>query len=347
MQDPPNRSFDPLVLREAMIRRLYRRTAAEGQIWVPAVPGLIDEYVQLCGNVCATLGVWYTPEQAAHLRAALEVELAKAFRASPRSEVLISYQAPYGEGVNFRVQAEWRTVEADYDKWVAVRPPPLFGTDPDARVLALAAEAGDPSTCRVLDVGAGTGRNALPLARLGHPVDAVEMTAKFAEAIGAEVARESLRVNVIQSDVFTAMEGVREEYQLMVLSEVVPDFRTTRELRGMFELAADCLAPGGRLVFNTFLARDGYVPDDAAVQLGQQCNSMIFTRDEVSAAAAGLPLGSIADDSAYEYEKAQLPPDAWPPTGWFEGWAGGLDVFDVERGDSPIELRWLVFEKKP
>jgi SAM-dependent methyltransferase len=333
------------MLREALIRRLYRRLSAEGHIRVPAVPALIDEYVQLCGNVCATLGVWYAPEQAAQLRTALKAELEKAFKASPRSEVLISYQAPFGTGVNFRVQAEWRTVEADYDQWMEVRPPPLFGTEPDARVLALAAEAADASTYRVLDVGAGTGRNALALARRGHPVDAVEMTAKFAEVIVSEAAGESLSVNVIQSDVFTAMEGVREEYQLMVLSEVVSDFRTTHELRGMFDLAMDCLAPGGRLVFNTFLARDGYVPDDAAVQLSQQCNSMVFTRDEVTAAAAGLPLDLVADDSAYDYEKAHSAPDAWPPTGWFEGWATGLDVFDVKRDDSPIELRWLVFQK--
>ncbi|OBJ04739.1 bifunctional 2-polyprenyl-6-hydroxyphenol methylase/3-demethylubiquinol 3-O-methyltransferase UbiG [Mycobacterium sp. 1465703.0] len=345
MQDPPSSSFDPMMLREALIRRLYRRLSAEGHIRVPAVPALIDEYVQLCGNVCATLGVWYAPEQAAQLRTALKGELEKAFKASPRSEVVISYQAPFGTGVNFRVQADWRTVAADYDQWMEVRPPPLFGTEPDARVLALAAEAADASTYRILDVGAGTGRNALALARRGHPVDAVEMTAKFAEVIVSEAAGESLSVNVIQSDVFTAMEDVREEYQLMVLSEVVPDFRTSHELRGMFELATDCLAPGGRLVFNIFLARDGYVPDDAAVQLSQQCNSMTFTRDEVAAAAAGLPLELVADDSAYDYEKAGSAPGAWPPTGWFEGWASGLDVFDVERDDSPIELRWLVFQK--
>lgn len=333
------------MLREAMIRRLYRRLSAEGHIRVPAVPGLIDEYVQLCNNVCATLGVWCPPEQSAQLRTALQAELAKAFKASPRSEVLISYEAPFGTGVNFRVQADWRTVAADYEQWTQIRPPPLFGTEPDARVLALAAEAADPSAYRVLDVGAGTGRNALALARRGHPVDAVEMTAKFAEVIVAEAAGESLSVNVIQSDIFTAMEGVRDQYQLMVVSEVVSDFRTPHELRGMFELATDCLARGGRLVFNTFLPRDGYVPDDVAVQFSQQCNSMIFTRAEVAAAAAGLPLEPIPDDSAYEYEKAQLPPDSWPPTGWFEGWAGGLDVFDVQRDDSPIELRWLVFEK--
>jgi hypothetical protein len=131
----------------------------------------------------------------------------------------------------------------------------------------------------------------------------------------------------------------------MVLSEVVSDFRTTHDLRGMFELAADCLAPGGRLVFNTFVARPGYIPDGAARELGQQCNTMIFTREEVAGAAAGLPLELIGDDSAYEYEKAHLPEGAWPPTGWFDGWASGLDVFDLEREQSPIELRWLVYRR--
>jgi hypothetical protein len=113
----------------------------------------------------------------------------------------------------------------------------------------------------------------------------------------------------------------------------------------MFELAADCLAPGGRLVFNAFLARDGYTPDDAARELGQQCNTMIFTRDELTSAASQLPLDLVGDDSAYEYEKTHLPDGAWPPTGWYDGWAGGLDVFDLDREESPIELRWLVYQK--
>jgi SAM-dependent methyltransferase len=342
---PSPRSFDASMLREAMIRRLYRRSMAEGQIVVPAVPGMLEEYVRLCGNLCASLGVDYSVDQTTQLRKVLEAELAKAFKASQRSDIVISFQVPFGTGLNYQVKAEWRTVEADYDNWVAVRPPPLFGTEPDARVVALAGEATDPGAYRVLDIGAGTGRNALGLARRGHPVDAVEMAPKLADVMRSEVEREALGVRVIQSDVFTAVEGGHDEYQLIVLSEVVPDFRTTHELRGVFELAAECLAPGGRLVFNTFLARPGYTPDAAARELGQQCNTMIFTRDEVTGAAAGLPLELIADDSAYEYEKAHLPEGAWPPTGWFEGWSSGLDVFDVAREESPIELRWLVYQK--
>jgi SAM-dependent methyltransferase len=345
VDEPPPRSFDRSVLHEAMVRRVYRRTMAEGQIRVLAVPGLIDEYAQLCSNICASLGVAYTPEQSFQLKKVLEAELAKGFKASQRSEIVISFQLPFGTGLNYHVKAEWWTIEADYDHWVGTRPEPLFGTEPDARVLALASEAADPRTHRVLDIGAGTGRNALALARRGHPVDAVEMTPKFADVMRSEAESESLGVRVIQSDVFTAMEDVRDEYQLIVLAEVVPDFRTTHELRGMFELAADCLAPGGQLVFNAFLARPGYTPDGTARELGQQCNTMIFTRDEVTSAAADLPFELVADDSAYEYEEAHLPEGAWPPTGWFAGWASGLDVFDVPREQSPIELRWLVYRK--
>lgn len=333
------------MLREALIRRLYRRSAAQGQIRVPAIPALIDEYVRLCGNVCASLGVWYTAEQSSQLRVVLEGELAKAFKGSPRSDIVIAYEAPFGTGVNFRVKAEWRTIEADYEQWVMFRPPPLFGTEPDARVMALAGESDDPATLRVLDIGAGTGRNAVALARRGHPVDAIEMTPKFADVIRSEARLQSLDIRVVQDDVFAAMENVDSNYQLIVLSEVVPDFRTTPQLRELFELAARLLAPGGRLVFNTFMPRGGYTPDDAARELGQQCNSMIFTRDEVAEAAAALPLELVSDDSAYVYEKTHLPEGAWPPTGWFEGWASGLDVFDIEPEQSPIELRWLVYGK--
>jgi hypothetical protein len=152
-------------------------------------------------------------------------------------------------------------------------------------------------------------------------------------------------VRVMNCDVFETMDGVRRDYQLIILAEVVPDFRTTGELRGIFELAADCLDSGGQLVFNTFLARDGYTPDDATRELGQQCNTMIYTRDELAAATSELPFDLVSDDSAYEYEKIHLPDSAWPPTNWFEGWANGLDVFDLDREDSPIDLRWLVYRK--
>jgi precorrin-6B methylase 2 len=275
----------------------------------------------------------------------LEAQLAVAFAASPRSEIVITYDSPMGLTVNYHVKAQWSSLEAAYDNWMATRQPPLFGTEPDARVWALATAATDPTDFPILDVGAGTGRNALPLARRGHPVDAVEQAPMFAATIRQEAERESLSVRVIERDVFATTNDLRRDYRLILLSEVASDFRSSDQLRGVFALAAECLVPGGLLVFNTFLARDGYTPDAAARELGQQCYTAIFTRAEIAAAAAGLPLDLESDDSVYDYEKSHLPATAWPPTSWYEGWVGGQDVFDVPREASPIDMRWLVYRK--
>ena len=171
------------------------------------------------------------------------------------------------------------------------------------------------------------------------------MTGGFADIIRAEAAKDSLDVRVIQRDVFTTLDDLRTDYQLILLSEVVSDFRSTEQLRSLLELAAHCLAPGGRLLFNIFLVKDRHSVDAAAREFGQQAYTSIFTRQQLADALSGLPLELIADDSVYEYEKAHVPADKWPPTSWYENWTSGLDVFDVPREQCPIELRWLVYRK--
>ncbi len=341
--DDPRSTSEPL--RPAMTRRLLRRAVSRGEITLPAVPGMLDEYVQTCDELFTSLGVRFTAEELAQLRGVIDGQLAEAYAASPRSDIVITYDAPVGLTANYHVAAKWFTVDGAYDNWVATREPPLFGTEPDARVWALAGETDSPSEFPILDVGAGTGRNSLALARRGHPVDAVEMTPKFAELLRADAARQSLDVRVIQRDVFETVQDLRDDYQLILLSEVVSDFRTIEQLKGVFALAAHGLAPGGRLVFNIFLPRGEYVPDPAARELGQQCYTSIFTAAELRDAAAGQPLELICDDSVHDYEKDQLPAEGWPPTSWYANWVSGLDVFDVAREESPIEMRWLVYRK--
>lgn len=333
-------------IRNSMRRRLHRRALSTGSITVPAVPGMLDDYVSLCDQTFAAFGATFSDDELNQLREVLKGQLHEAYSNSPRSEIVITYECPYGLEVNYHVRAQWFTVAGAYDNWVQTREPPLFGTEPDARVWTLAAQAPDPVRFPILDVGAGTGRNTLALARRGHPVDAVEMTEAFADTIRSEASRESLDVRVIQRDVFaTDRADLRRDYQLVVLSEVVSDFRGVEQLRRMFELAAYCLMPGGHLVFNVFLARPGYVPDAAARELGQQCYTTIFTYPEIADAASLLPMDLVADDSVYDYERTHLAPEAWPPTSWYEGWVSGQDVFDLSREQCPIEMRWLVYRK--
>ncbi|CAM4454005.1 tellurite resistance protein TehB [Mycobacterium basiliense] len=328
-----------------MTRRFYSRSEVTGKISLPAVPAMLEEYVTMCSRLFAGVGREFSAEELDHLRKVLDSQLAQAYAASPRSNIVISFNAPIGPTLHYEVNARWWTVEAAYENWIETRKPPLFGTEPDARVWALANEAADAATHRILEIGAGTGRNALALARRGHPVDVVELTPKFAEIIRSDAQRESLDVRVIVRDVFASTDDLRDDYQLIVLSEVVSDFRTTQQLRGLFELAARCLAPGARLVFNAFLAGAGYHPDQAAREFGQQAYTSIYTRAELSTAVAGLPLQLVSDESVYDYEKAHLPAEAWPPTSWYADWVSGRDVFPVQREMSPIELRWLVFQK--
>jgi len=159
MEDLPQRSIDSATLREAMARRLHRGSVVTGQISLAAVPGMIDEYVTMCDTVFTGLGVRFTAEELAGLRTVLEGQLAEAYRASPRSRIVISYDSPIGRVLNYHVKAEWTTIEGAYEYWVANRQPPLFGTEPDARVWALAGESADPRNHPVLDIGAGTGCN--------------------------------------------------------------------------------------------------------------------------------------------------------------------------------------------
>lgn len=338
-------SIDATGMREALARRLHRRAVSSGQMTLPAVPGLIDEYVTMCDKVFAALGCKFSAEELDHMRSLLATELANAYALSNRSNIVISYDAPIGMTVNYFIKPQVSTLEDAYDNWVATREPPLFGTTPDARVWSLAAETVSPRSFRVLDIGGGTGRNALALARRGHPVDVVELTPKFAEIIRTEAYQHLLAVRVIDRDVFDTMSDLENDYKLIVLSEVVSDFRSTEQLRAIFELAAQSLAPGGRLVFNTFMPRPSCVVDDAARELGQQVHTTIFTREEIDAAAADLPLRPVGDDSVHDFEKAHLPDGSWPPTGWYVEWIGGLDVFDVPLDQSPIEMRWLVYQK--
>jgi SAM-dependent methyltransferase len=328
-----------------MARRLHRRAIATGEISVPAVPGMLEEYVAMCAGLFESLGRGFTDEQLDNLRYILNDQLNEAFAASPRSEIVISYEAPVGLVVNYHVKCRWWSVEGAYENWIATREPPLFGSEPDARVWNLAGEATDPRAYPILDLGAGTGRNALALARRGHPVDVVEMTSSFAETILVAAQRDSLAVRVLQRDIFATLEDLRRDYQLILLSEVVSDFRSADQLRGVFDLASQCLTPGGRLVFNAFVAHRDYTPDESALQLGQQCYTTIFTQPQMTDALTDFPLTLVSDESVYDYEKEHLPTESWPPTSWYADWVSGQDVFDVPRSERPIEMRWLVYQK--
>lgn len=262
--------------------------------------------------------------------------------------MVVNYEANAQAGVRYAIRLKENSIEEHYQHWMTSRQPPLFGKWPDTKVMQLAADLGDPATAPVLDVGAGTGRNALPLARRGHPTDALELVPELAAEMRKAASHEGVPVEVIEGDVLSPELALKtSHYKLIVLSEVTSHFRDLEELRTVFGKFAGALAPGGLVVVSAFLAMDGYKPDALVRQVSETAWSRVFTRAELGFITSELPFDRISDESAHDHEKNHLPSEAWPPTGWFVDWSSGRNVFDLPAGKVPMELRWLVYRRRP
>jgi SAM-dependent methyltransferase len=334
---------------EAMLRRLPRRIVASGQVLLPACPSLTDHYTRMFQRTFAELGRVFTSAELASLRDILERKLKEGFALSPHARIAIDYRTdePPESSLSYRVTLQVATAADEYARWVRTRPPPLFGKHPDAKVMWAARSLGAPSEVRVLDIGAGTGRNLLPLARAGFQVDAIEPAPALAEILAAELARAGLAARVFHGDPLAAGIGLPAgPYHLVLLSGVVSSHvRDAARCRTLLADAARALARGGLLVFDAFLARDGYAPDAIARELSQVFWCTLFTREELAGVLRGLPFEPVSDEPAAALERSAVPPAEWPPTPWFEDWSQGRDLFDLPPGAAPMELRWLVYRR--
>lgn len=343
------RETNQTVIRQAMIRRLPRRLGAVGQMALPAAPSLLDHYTEMLTEAFGALGRVFKEEETAHLRAVLAEKLDAAFRASPYSRVIVTYEteAPPKTSLFWQMHVNVSSVADEYASWVKVRTPPYFGTHPDAKILECARSLGAPAEVPVLDIGAGTGRNTLPLAREGFPADAIELTPALAAILRADAEKEQLDVRVFEGDALAGTLDIPERhYKVVCLAEVIAShIRTVEEVRALFGAAAKALATGGLFVFNAFLANEGYRPDALARELSQVFWCNVFTRSDIENAMRGLPFELVSDESTHDYEHERQPAEAWPPTGWFADWARGLDLFDLPAGRAPVDLRWLVYRR--
>jgi SAM-dependent methyltransferase len=339
----------PRVLRKAVLRRLPRRTAASGQIKWPAIPSLLDQYTETLGQIFAGVGRPFNEEELTRLRSILARKLEEGFKASPFSKVIVDYHtdAPPSTALSYTISNAVVTMSEEYAEWVENRKPPLFGAHPDAKVMMLARSLGAPNEVTVLDVGAGTGRNTLPLAKAGFAVDAVELAPALAKVLRKEIKQARVSARVFEGDALDPKLQIPENhYRLVVLAEVVAShFRDAGQVRQLFERANSWLVPGGLLLFSAFVGREGYKPDALAREASQVFWCCLFTRADFGAARDGLPLSLVSDESTYDFEHTHLPKEAWPPTGWFAEWARGQDLFDLPADRAPHELRWLTYRK--
>lgn len=341
---------DAATLQKAFQKRVDSWIVSRGEVFFPCAPALLENYVQRLDTLFALLGKPWSQVELERLAQVLERRLEEGFRASPHSRVVIRYESEnYPSSPSMRLSVSVSTIvstmEDQYKKWTQMREPPLFGTHPDAKVMAVVRELGEPNRVPILDVGAGTGRNTLPLARMGYPVQAVELSPAFVQQLNSLVNAQGLPVMVTSGNVNDPKVQLSPaHYAFAIASEVVSHFRNLDEFRQFLLRMCQVLRPGGLLLFNIFLATEGYEPDRLAREISELAWSSLFTRADLATVLDGLPLELVSDESAFEYERQHLPAEAWPPTGWFEHWATGQDLFLMEN--APMQLRWLLYRRK-
>jgi SAM-dependent methyltransferase len=139
-------------------------------------------------------------------------------------------------------------------------------SQPNVTLMRFAAdELQRNGTLRVLDIGCGAGRNAIPLARLGARVLGVDLSTPMLRSIverapfGFETGR--LDVALASMDRLPARAGA---FDLVVAHGIWNLARSTDEFRRAVRDAARAAAPGARLFVFTF-SRNTLPPDAAPV----------------------------------------------------------------------------------
>ncbi|GAA2732883.1 hypothetical protein GCM10010439_51550 [Actinocorallia aurantiaca] len=135
---------------------------------------------------------------------------------------------------------------------------------------------------RVLDVGAGSGRDAAALSRLGHRVVAVEPVAEFRALGGLLHAAEGI---VWVDDVLPTLARVEGRFDLVWLSAVWMHLEQAERAEAMRRLA-ELVAPGGAVMVTL---RHGPVPtgrhmfdvgDKETIDLARSCGLRVEIHEQ-------------------------------------------------------------------
>lgn len=169
-----------------------------------------------------------------------------------------------------------------WDRRYAEHPWP---TDPDGRLVELVS---DLAPGRALDLGCGTGRNALWLARMGWSVTGVD-----ASSVGLSKAKEAagsinVELTLIEVDLANYEPAVKH-FDLVVVANM---HFAANERAAFYSRAVSAVAPGGHLFVVGHhvesLGRTG--PPDAA---------RLFTEELVTSFAEGLVIDFVERENRW------------------------------------------------
>lgn len=329
--------------REAALERMFAMTVGfQGTLTFPCLPAATDIIVLRIVAAVNGVGRGVATETIEALRASIRKKTQQGYAQSPHHRLIVKYGSDAADPKLVNFETSVFATEA-YAAWGVRAGQSQFGERPDAMAVALVTELGAMGL-KVLDVGAGTGRNAMALAKLGCAVDAVELNPEFAKLAAKAGVPHGL--NFITGDFLDVELALRRApYDLVLLAEVIsshaPDVAV---LRHFFTRMRAVLRPGGLALCSLFVADDEEVLSDLARQVGNHYLSCPFSARDLAQALAETGFTLLQDQPVAAVERAEAAPGTWPPTEWFEDWAAGRNVFALPHDvPSPLELKWLTF----
>jgi SAM-dependent methyltransferase len=110
--------------------------------------------------------------------------------------------------------------------------------------------AGDKRT-RILDIGCGTGRHALELARRGYAVTGIDLSLSLLDRAKEKAAAQGLTVDFRCGDARELPFAAEFDLAIMLCEGAFPLMETDEMNFRILEGAARALKPGGKLIFTT------------------------------------------------------------------------------------------------
>jgi SAM-dependent methyltransferase len=224
------------------------RTQYVGHVTFPCVPAAAGMYLLRLDDMFRLMGRALNSDERRQLAETLENHLRMGYARAGDANLRIDYEMHPDRSLHrnlaIRMTLSTPDLATQFKNWNSGDGDHPFGKHPDARVTAVVRTL--PVPTRVLEIGGGTGRNALPIARLGHPVEVVELTEEFSRAMIRRAEMEGLPLQVRWGNVLDeSIELPAGHYGLMFASEVVSHFRFDGSLRRFLERGARALQPGG------------------------------------------------------------------------------------------------------
>jgi SAM-dependent methyltransferase len=128
------------------------------------------------------------------------------------------------------------------------------------------AQASREDAAKVLDLGAGTGRVTLDLARAGHLVTALDQSSRLLGALSERAREVGLEVEAVRGDARGFALAHKDFDLCLVPMQTLQLLRGETERRALFAAARGHLRPGGLLAFAIVTEVDPF--DSRAGKLG-------------------------------------------------------------------------------